>query len=278
MAGSRHDAPHPGLGAARGMRGWVTPNAGQKTTGRNGCRRAVGARQRPSRSSCSCSPRGRAGRHPDYSVDFTDDELRGLYRDLVMVRKLDAEATALQRQGELGIWASLLGQEAAQVGSGRALRDAGHGVPDLPRARRALLPRHRPDHAARPVPRRGPGRLGPATSSSSTCTRSSSARRRCTRPATPWASAMDGKVGGDDSEAVIAYFGDGATTPGRRQRGVHLGQRVQRADRVLLPEQPVRDLRAAGAADPRPAVPARGRLRLPRRPGRRQRRAGRATR
>src|SRR4030095_5649422 len=57
-----------------------------------------------------------------YSVNFTDDEYRELYRDLVTVRRLDAEATALQRQGELGIWASLLGQEAAQVGSGRALR------------------------------------------------------------------------------------------------------------------------------------------------------------
>jgi 2-oxoisovalerate dehydrogenase E1 component alpha subunit len=60
--------------------------------------------------------------HPAYDVDFTDDEYRGLYHDLVVVRRLDTEATALQRQGELAIWASLLGQEAAQVGSGRALR------------------------------------------------------------------------------------------------------------------------------------------------------------
>ncbi len=44
-----------------------------------------------------------------------------LYRDLALVRRFDTEATALQRQGELGIWASLLGQEAAQIGSGRAL-------------------------------------------------------------------------------------------------------------------------------------------------------------
>ncbi len=96
-----------------------------------------------------------------YSVDFTDDEYRELYRDLVTVRRLDAEATALQRQGELGIWASLLGQEAAQVGSGRALRPQDMAFPDLPRARRAVLPRDRPDHAVRPVPRRRPGRLGP---------------------------------------------------------------------------------------------------------------------
>jgi 2-oxoisovalerate dehydrogenase E1 component alpha subunit len=68
------------------------------------------------------NPDGERVDHPEYGVDFTDEEYRGLYRDLVVVRRLDTEATALQRQGELGIWASLLGQEAAQVGSGRALR------------------------------------------------------------------------------------------------------------------------------------------------------------
>ncbi|TQC44195.1 pyruvate dehydrogenase (acetyl-transferring) E1 component subunit alpha [Rhodococcus sp. WS4] len=62
--------------------------------------------------------------HPDFSsyVDDVDIEaVRALYEDLVVVRRIDAEATALQRQGELGLWAPLLGQEAAQVGSARAL-------------------------------------------------------------------------------------------------------------------------------------------------------------
>jgi 2-oxoisovalerate dehydrogenase E1 component alpha subunit len=59
--------------------------------------------------------------HPDYSFDLGDDAIAGFYRDLVLTRRIDTEATALQRQGELGIWASLLGQEAAQVGSGRAM-------------------------------------------------------------------------------------------------------------------------------------------------------------
>ncbi|MEU0688156.1 pyruvate dehydrogenase (acetyl-transferring) E1 component subunit alpha [Streptomyces uncialis] len=54
--------------------------------------------------------------------DITPEELRGLYRDMVLTRRFDAEATSLQRQGELGLWASLLGQEAAQIGSGRATR------------------------------------------------------------------------------------------------------------------------------------------------------------
>src|SRR5215212_10297010 len=68
------------------------------------------------------TPEGERVEHPDYPLDITDDEICDLYRDLVLVRRIDLEATALQRQGELGIWASLLGQEAAQVGSGRALR------------------------------------------------------------------------------------------------------------------------------------------------------------
>ncbi|MFW6773456.1 thiamine pyrophosphate-dependent dehydrogenase E1 component subunit alpha [Nocardioides sp. CPCC 205120] len=45
-----------------------------------------------------------------------------LYRDMVMARRIDTEAIALQRQGELGLWPSLLGQEGAQVGAGHALR------------------------------------------------------------------------------------------------------------------------------------------------------------
>jgi 2-oxoisovalerate dehydrogenase E1 component alpha subunit len=68
------------------------------------------------------TPEGERVEHPDYSLDITDEEIAGLYRDLVRARRLDTEAIALQRQGELGLWASLLGQEGAQIGAGRALR------------------------------------------------------------------------------------------------------------------------------------------------------------
>ena len=67
------------------------------------------------------TPEGERAEHPRYPLELSADEIRALYRDLVLVRRIDSEAGALQRQGELGIWASLLGQEAAQVGSGRAL-------------------------------------------------------------------------------------------------------------------------------------------------------------
>jgi 2-oxoisovalerate dehydrogenase E1 component alpha subunit len=75
------------------------------------------------------TPEGERVEHPDYRIDVADEQVRGLYRDLVMVRRIDTEATALQRQGELGLWANLLGQEAAQVGAGRALTDRDFAFP-----------------------------------------------------------------------------------------------------------------------------------------------------
>jgi len=78
------------------------------------------------------TPEGERVPSPDYDRlidDVTDDDIRGFYRDLVLARRVDTEAVALQRHGELGLWASLLGQEAAQVGSGRALRPQDHVFP-----------------------------------------------------------------------------------------------------------------------------------------------------
>ena len=76
------------------------------------------------------TPRGERladDRYDRYLADIDGDAgaevLAGLYEDLVVVRRIDAEATALQRQGELALWPPFLGQEAAQIGSGRALRE-----------------------------------------------------------------------------------------------------------------------------------------------------------
>ena len=57
-----------------------------------------------------------------YTSTLDEATLLGFYRDMVLVRQLDMQATALQRQGELSLWAPSLGQEAAQIGSGRALK------------------------------------------------------------------------------------------------------------------------------------------------------------
>lgn len=55
--------------------------------------------------------------------DLDPQTLSDRYVDMVVLRRIDSEATALQRQGEIALWPPVLGQEAAQIGSGRALRD-----------------------------------------------------------------------------------------------------------------------------------------------------------
>ncbi|WP_082480373.1 MULTISPECIES: pyruvate dehydrogenase (acetyl-transferring) E1 component subunit alpha [unclassified Aeromicrobium] len=67
------------------------------------------------------TPEGRRVEHERYAFEGDDESIRAMYRDLLLVRRIDHEAHALQRHGELGLWAQCLGQEAAQVGSGRAL-------------------------------------------------------------------------------------------------------------------------------------------------------------
>lgn len=50
------------------------------------------------------------------------DELKTLYRLMVLVRMIDAKAIALQRTGKLGTYPSTRGQEAVFVGVGHAMR------------------------------------------------------------------------------------------------------------------------------------------------------------
>ncbi|MEU2170953.1 pyruvate dehydrogenase (acetyl-transferring) E1 component subunit alpha [Micromonospora chersina] len=159
------------------------------------------------------TPEGDRVEHPDYSGSFTDDEYRSLYHDLVVVRRLDAEATALQRQGEIGLWPSLLGQEAAQVGSARALRPRDMVFPTY-REHGVLYCRGvdpiMPLSLFRGVDQ---GVLDPHESGFATYAIVVGAHAL---HATGYAMGVvkDGTVGADDGEAVIAYFGDGATSQG----------------------------------------------------------------
>lgn len=57
-----------------------------------------------------------------FVADVDAERLRGLYRDMTLVRRIDTEGVALQRQGQLGLWAPCQGQEATQVGTARAMR------------------------------------------------------------------------------------------------------------------------------------------------------------
>ncbi|HET7534535.1 MAG TPA: pyruvate dehydrogenase (acetyl-transferring) E1 component subunit alpha [Nocardioidaceae bacterium] len=162
------------------------------------------------------TPEGERVEHPEFSFDLDDEAIKGFYRDMVLTRRIDVEATALQRHGELGIWAQLLGQEAAQIGSGRALAPQDfvfptyreHGVAwcrDLDPLRLLGL--------FRGVDQGG---WDPQANNFGLYTIVIGAQ---TLHAVGYAMGMqrDGVVGTGDPErdaAVVAYFGDGASSQG----------------------------------------------------------------
>jgi pyruvate dehydrogenase E1 component alpha subunit len=54
--------------------------------------------------------------------EISEEELRRLYRLMVLVRNLDIRGLQLQRQGRIGFYIGVLGQEAAHLGSAYALK------------------------------------------------------------------------------------------------------------------------------------------------------------
>jgi len=171
------------------------------------------------------TPEGERIDHPDYPLELSAADIRAMYRDLVLVRRIDTEAIALQRQGELGIWASLLGQEAAQIGSARSLEPADMVFPTYREHGVAwcrgidpmkLLELYRGVSHGGWDPEEHKFHLYTIVIGSQTL------------HATGYAMGIqrDGAVGGDPpdpddpkasarpGEAVIAYFGDGATSQG----------------------------------------------------------------
>lgn len=157
--------------------------------------------------------------HPDfsaYAADLDPEALRAMWHHMTVLRGFDLEATSLQRQGELGLWVQSLGQEAAQIGSGHALRPTDfvfpsyreHGValmrgvdlPEILRLFRGL------QHGAWDAAAHGFHLYTLVIGAHSL-------------HATGYAMAMDrdGLVGTGDPErdgAVVCYFGDGATSQG----------------------------------------------------------------
>ncbi len=158
------------------------------------------------------TPEGERAEHPDYPLELTTDEIKSLYRDLVLVRRIDFEAIALQRQGELGIWASLLGQEAAQVGSGRALGPRDMAFPTYREHGVAWCRGLDPAKLLELFRGVSHGGWDPKEHNFHLYTIVIGAQ---TLHATGYAMGIqrDGAVG-EDGEAAIVYFGDGATSQG----------------------------------------------------------------
>jgi len=165
------------------------------------------------------TPEGDRVAHPDFTFDGGPDEaatIRGFYRDMVLTRRIDTESTALQRHGELGIWAQLLGQEAAQIGSGRALRPQDYVFPTYREHGVAYCRGLDPLRLLGLFRGVDQGAWDPKVNNFGNYTIVIGAQ---TLHATGYAMGVqrDGAVGTGDptrDTAVVAYFGDGASSQG----------------------------------------------------------------
>jgi 2-oxoisovalerate dehydrogenase E1 component alpha subunit len=68
------------------------------------------------------APDGRPTTETRYRRDLPPETLGWLFESMAVTRALDAEFVNLQRQGELALFASCRGQEAAQIGAAACLR------------------------------------------------------------------------------------------------------------------------------------------------------------
>lgn len=159
------------------------------------------------------SPEGERVSHPDFDIDVSDEQLRDLYRDMALVRRVDREGNALQRQGQLGIWVPLLGQEAAQIGAGRALGTRDMAFPSYREHGIAWCRGIDPTELLGIFRGTDHGSWDPLSTGLHLYT--IVIGNQCLN-AVGYAMGQrfEGKVGDDDGEATMALFGDGATSQG----------------------------------------------------------------
>ena len=162
-----------------------------------------------------------------YIEALSDDELRQFHRDMVITRRFDTEATNLQRQGQLALWPPSQGQEAAQVGSGRALRAQDHVFPSYREHAVGLIRGIDPVDIVRMM--RGVTNGGWTPADHGNFHLYTLVLGSQTLHATGFAMGIgfDGASGtgnAERDEAVIVYFGDGSTSQGDVSEALEIGR------------------------------------------------------
>lgn len=148
-----------------------------------------------------------------------DAEFEQFYRDMVVIRAFDRQATNLQRQGQLALWPPSLGQEAAQVGSARAARPQDHLFPSYREHVVCTIRGVDPIDIIRVMRGLSHGGWDPTDPKNGNTHIYTLVLGSQTLHATGFAMglAFDGRSGGGDperDEAVIVYYGDGASSQG----------------------------------------------------------------
>ena len=152
----------------------------------------------------------------EYLKELTEADYLKFYRDMARIRRFDNEATALQRQGQLGLWIPAIGQEAAQIGSGYGVGPNDHIFPSYREHGVAIT--HGIDLMSILKMLRGVNHGGWNPDETRFHLYAIVLGTQVLH-ATGYAMGVkfDGKVGTgnkDEDLAVISYFGDGATAEG----------------------------------------------------------------
>jgi 2-oxoisovalerate dehydrogenase E1 component alpha subunit len=148
---------------------------------------------------------------------LSDVDLMEMHRHMAVIRRADVEASHLQRQGQLALWIPSYGQEAAQVGSAMATRPHDHIFPAY---REHVIARMRGVDFMRIIELlRGVDNGGWVPSEVGNFHLYTLVIGAQTLHATGYAMgiALEGSFATGDpdrDQAVIVYFGDGATSQG----------------------------------------------------------------
>ena len=148
-----------------------------------------------------------------------DTLLETFYRDMTVIRAFDRQATNLQRQGQLALWPPSYGQEAAQVGSARAARTQDHLFPSYREHVVCTIRGVDPVDIIRLMKGLTHGGWDPTDPKNGNTHLYTLVLGSQTLHATGFAMglALDGRSGSGDAErdeAVIVYYGDGASSQG----------------------------------------------------------------
>ncbi len=167
----------------------------------------------------SVAPSPAAEPYLDIIEALADADLEGFYRDMFVIRAFDQQATNLQRQGQLALWPPSFGQEAAQVGSARAARAQDHLFPSYREHVVCTIRGVDPVDIIRLMRGLTHGGWNPADPKNGNTHIYTLVLGAQTLHATGLAMglALDGKSGTGDperDEAVIVYYGDGASSQG----------------------------------------------------------------
>ncbi len=147
--------------------------------------------------------------------DLSEEDLVEMYRELKLGRHFDQRAVSLQRQGRIGTYPPLAGQEAAQVGSAHALAEDDWAFPSYREHVVAYAMGWPLEKILLYWMGTEEGNVAPED-----VNMFSIAVPIATQIPHAVGAAWAGKLKGDDN-AVLCYFGDGATSEGDFHEGLN---------------------------------------------------------